>query len=293
MKRRLFLALVTSVAVIATAPTWARDALPKASPEQVGMSAQKLERIREVLKQEIEQGKLPGTVVMVARKGKLVYADAVGFQDKETGQPMALDSVFRIYSMTKPLVSVAAMMLVEDGKIQLTDPVSKFLPAFKGQQVSVRARRCRSSRASPTRHVAGRPRDDRAGPAAPHRRASPMARSPATRRSRTPTRKAGVYLPGVRDYDSRDMTPAEQVERVGKAPLAHQPGTRVGIQPRVRHARPRGRGGVRQAARRFPRRAAVQAAEDGRHRFLGAGRQDRRAWRSRWRPTSPAASRSS
>src|SRR4029079_14220302 len=76
-------------------------------------------------------------VVLVARKGKLIYADAAGFQDKEESKPMALDSIFRIYSMTKPLVSVAAMMLVEDGKIEFTDPVSKFLPAFKGQQVSV------------------------------------------------------------------------------------------------------------------------------------------------------------
>src|SRR5262249_41846786 len=75
--------------------------------------------------------------MLVARKGKLIYADATGFQDKDEGKPMVLDSLFRIYSMTKPLVSVAAMMLVEDGTIQLTDPVSKFFPAFKGQQVSV------------------------------------------------------------------------------------------------------------------------------------------------------------
>src|SRR5262245_22881770 len=104
--------------------------LAKAPADQVGMSAKKLERIREALKGEIDQDKLPGIVVMVARKGQLVYADAVGFQDKNAGKAMALDSVFRIYSMTKPLVSVAAMMLVEDGKLQLTDPVAKFLPAF-------------------------------------------------------------------------------------------------------------------------------------------------------------------
>ena len=111
--------------------------LPEAPPEQVGMSKQKLDRIHDALKQHVADGKLPGTVVLVARKGKLVYADAAGFQDKDEGKPMALDSLFRIYSMTKPLVSVAAMMLVEDGTIQLTDPVSKFFPAFKGQQVSV------------------------------------------------------------------------------------------------------------------------------------------------------------
>src|SRR5262245_48321584 len=111
--------------------------LPQAAPEQVGMSKAKLERVHDALAQQIADGKLPGTVVLVARKGKLVYADTAGFQDKDEGKPMALDSLFRIYSMTKPLVSVAAMMLVEDGVIELTDPVSKFLPAFKSQQVSV------------------------------------------------------------------------------------------------------------------------------------------------------------
>src|SRR5262245_60243973 len=111
--------------------------LQEVPPEQIGMSKQKLDRIHDALKQHIADGKLPGTVVLVARKGKLVYANASGFQDKDEGKPMALDSLFRIYSMTKPLASVAAMMLVEDGAIQLTDPVSKFFPAFKGQQVSV------------------------------------------------------------------------------------------------------------------------------------------------------------
>ena len=99
--------------------------------------APELERIAEALKKEVSDGKLPGAVVIVARKGKIVYSGATGFQDKAGNKPMAANSIFRIYSMTKPLVSVAAMMLVEDGVIQLTDPVSKFLPAFKDMQVSV------------------------------------------------------------------------------------------------------------------------------------------------------------
>jgi CubicO group peptidase (beta-lactamase class C family) len=90
--------------------------LPEAPPEQVGMSKQKLDRIHDALKQYVADGKLPGAVVLVARKGKLIYADVAGFQDKDEGKPMALDSLFRIYSMTKPLVSVAAMMLVEMGR---------------------------------------------------------------------------------------------------------------------------------------------------------------------------------
>src|SRR6185295_3392166 len=84
---------------------------------------------------EVADGSFRGAVVMVARKGKLVYHEAVGMQTPST--PMSEDTVFRIYSMTKPLVSVAAMMLVEDGRIQLTDPVGKFLPGFDKMQVSV------------------------------------------------------------------------------------------------------------------------------------------------------------
>ncbi len=197
--------------------------LAQAPADQVGMSAKKLERLREALKGEIDQGKLPGTVLMVARKGKLAYADAVGFQEKNAGKAMALDSVFRIYSMTKPLVSVAAMMLVEDGKVQLTDPVSKFLPAFKGQRVSVARADAEFARITYTNVAAEREMtvQDLL------RHTAGLAYGEITQNApiKDAYAKAGVYLPGVRDYDARDLTPAEQIERVGAAPLAHQPGT--------------------------------------------------------------------
>ena len=225
MRRSMLGAVLLGAFVLAATAAQAFEGAPlaQAPAEQVGMSTKKLERIREVLKREIEQGKLPGTVVMVARKGKLVYADAVGFQDKNAGKPMALDSIFRIYSMTKPLVSVAAMMLVEDGKIQLTDPVSKFLPAFKGQRVSVARADAEFARVTYTNVAAEREMtvQDLL------RHTSGLAYGEITQNApvKDAYAKAGVYLPGVRDYDSRDMTPAEQVERVGAAPLAHQPGT--------------------------------------------------------------------
>ena len=152
-------ALADSAALLASAPA-----------EQVGMSKVKLERIGTAFKQEIDQGKLPGVVIMVARKGKLVYSNAMGFQDKGSGVPMKSDSLFRIYSMTKPMVAAGAMMLVEEGKIQLTDPVSKFLPAFKGQQVSVATCRRRVCKAH-LRHRPRRPRDHDSGSVPPYRRA--------------------------------------------------------------------------------------------------------------------------
>jgi CubicO group peptidase (beta-lactamase class C family) len=197
--------------------------LAQAPADQVGMSAKKLERIREALQGEVDKGMLPGTVMMIARKGKLAYADAVGFQDKAEGKKMGTDALFRIYSMTKPLVSVAAMMLVEDGKIQLTDPVSKFLPPFKNQRVSVARADGEYARITYTNVAADREMtvQDLL------RHTSGLAYGEITQN--VPVRdayaKAGAYLPGVRDYDARDLTPAEEVERVGAAPLAHQPGT--------------------------------------------------------------------
>jgi CubicO group peptidase (beta-lactamase class C family) len=225
MLRRSKLGAVLLGAFVLTVPgarTFEGAPLEQAPAEQVGMSAKKLERIREALTREIDQGKLPGTVVMVARKGKLVYADAIGAQDKIAGKPMAVDSVFRIYSMTKPMVSVAAMTLVEDGKIQLTDPVSKFLPAFKSQRVSVARTDAEFARVTYTNVAAEREMtvQDLL------RHTSGLAYGEITQNApvKEAYAKAGVYLPGVRDYDSRDMTPAEQIERVGAAPLAHQPG---------------------------------------------------------------------
>ena len=225
MRRMMLGAALLGACVLAATAVPAFEGAPLAPvlAGQVGMSADKLERIRDVLKGEIDQGKLPGTVVMVARKGKLAYADAVGLQDKAAGKAMALDSVFRIYSMTKPLVSVAAMMLVEDGKLQLTDPVSKFLPAFKGQRVSVARADAEFARLTYTNVAADREMtvQDLL------RHTSGLAYGEITQNApiKDAYAKAGVYLPGVRDYDSRDMTPAEQVDRLGAAPLAHQPGT--------------------------------------------------------------------
>jgi len=83
--------------------------LPEAEPDQVGMSAERLQRITTTFKKAIEAGDMPGVVIMIARGGKLVYQEALGMQDQATKTPMAMDSIFRIYSMTKPIVSVAAM----------------------------------------------------------------------------------------------------------------------------------------------------------------------------------------
>ena len=193
---------------IAALPLLAQP-LPTAKPEQVGMSSQRLGRIVPALKQEIDAGRLPGAVVLVARKGKLVYSESIGFQDKEAGTPMKTDAVFRIYSMTKPLVSVAAMMLVEEGKIQLTDPLSKYFPACKGMMVSVP--RADSVYARVTYNMVPADREITVQDLLRH--TSGLAYGEITQNGpvRDAYAKAGVFQAGVRDYDSRGLTPAEFV----------------------------------------------------------------------------------
>ena len=111
--------------------------LPAAQPESVGVSSERLKRITHAFESRIKDKSLPGVVIRVARQGKLVYSNAIGWQDIESNIPMSQDSIFRIYSMTKPIVSVAAMTLVESGMLSLSDPVSKYLPLFKEVQVGI------------------------------------------------------------------------------------------------------------------------------------------------------------
>jgi CubicO group peptidase (beta-lactamase class C family) len=112
--------------------------LPKAGqPEDVGFSSGRLKRIASVFQGEVDKGVIPGAVILIARDGKVADFEAIGFQDREKKIPMGADSIFRIASMSKPITSVALMMLVEEGKIQLENPLSDYLPEFKGGQVGV------------------------------------------------------------------------------------------------------------------------------------------------------------
>ena len=112
--------------------------LPKAShPEDVGFSSERLKRLTSAFQTDVDKGTIPGAVVLIARNGKVAYLEAFGFQDRDKKAPMSTDAIFRIASMSKPLTSVAVMMLVEEGKIQLEDPVSVYLPEFKNVQVGV------------------------------------------------------------------------------------------------------------------------------------------------------------
>ena len=118
---RLALSLILSAFMLL--PSSQAKPLPEVKPERVGISSERLDRITKAFETRIEAKSLPGVVIRIAREGKLVYSKAIGWQDIESRTPMAQDSIFRIYSMTKPIVSVAAMTLVESGSLSLSDPV--------------------------------------------------------------------------------------------------------------------------------------------------------------------------
>lgn len=110
--------------------------LPTRLPADVGLCPDRTQRLMDALKREVDSGRLPGAVALIARRGQIGLLEAVGVQDPATGAPMRTDSIFRIYSMTKPVVSVAIMMLVERGQLLISDPVSRWLPEYAHPQVA-------------------------------------------------------------------------------------------------------------------------------------------------------------
>lgn len=209
------------VFVLLASVAWGRS-LPTVEPEKVGLSSERLERIDQVFQQEIDEGRLPGAIVLIARNGEVAYFESFGFRDKASNAPMSNNAIFRIYSMTKPLVSVAAMILMEEGRLQLADPVSKFLPEFAELQVSVpkadafgKVTYGLEPAARPMtvqdllRHTAGLAYGEITGNAA----------------VKEAYAETGVYQPDGMPYEARHVAPADEVAGLAKAPLIHQPGT--------------------------------------------------------------------
>ncbi|MBI1394357.1 MAG: serine hydrolase [Betaproteobacteria bacterium] len=207
---------------LAWAPQTFAQPLPAVSPEDVGMSSDRLHRIDEAFGREVAAGRIPGAVVMVARQGQLVYSRAFGKQDVAHGKAMPADAIFRIYSMTKPLVSVGAMILVEEGKMQLTDPVSKFLPAFREMRVSVAKVDPEWPKVSYTTVPAAR--EITIQDLLRHTSGLVYGEITANTEVKNAYAKAGLYSPDM-DFDVRGLPPAKEVEALAKAPRAHQPGT--------------------------------------------------------------------
>ena len=208
--------LTVSLAVLLTflsIPVASAQPLPTAKPEQVGLSSQRLERLGQTIKAQIANERFPGAVVLIARKGKIAYFEPFGQRDPASGAPMSKDAIFRLYSMTKPFVSVAAMMLAEEGKLTLADPVSKYFPQLANLQVAV-AGKDADGKTTYTLVKA----DSTATVQDLLRHTSGFVYGGFTPNERV---KAAYSTLGVMG----DVTPTEQIERLAQAPLAHQPGT--------------------------------------------------------------------
>ncbi|MEA2840198.1 MAG: hypothetical protein QOF41_1528 [Methylobacteriaceae bacterium] len=178
------------------------------TPESVGMSSARLERIRPALEREIAEKRIPGAVIAIQRRGKLVHLDAIGARDAATGAPMRPDCIFSVASMTKLMVSVAIMMLYEEGRLLLSDPASKYLPELAGMKV---ARSLDGPLATVPAHREFTIQD--------------LLRhtSGLTYQTRGTSEAHTLYPDGMRDLAR--MSKAEFLAALGKAPLLYQPGT--------------------------------------------------------------------
>jgi CubicO group peptidase (beta-lactamase class C family) len=210
--------MIRTIGVIALATSlvaWgaAAQGLPEADPSELGFSSDRLGRIESAFGAEIERGSLPGAVIMVARDGQLAYSAALGQRDPQTGEEMDEDAIFRIYSMTKPFTSVAALILMEEGALQLADPVAKFLPEFAEMEVVAEEGTEPAARAMTVQDLL--------------RHTSGLAYGEITQNEavRAGYAAAGAYNPDALPYDSRQVDPEEQVTGVAASPLLHQPGT--------------------------------------------------------------------
>ncbi|HXA98383.1 MAG TPA: serine hydrolase domain-containing protein [Candidatus Dormibacteraeota bacterium] len=201
--------------ILAGSLAWAQAPLPTATPEEVGLSSQRLARVTEVIKGEIARGRYPGAVAIVARRGKIAYYEALGQRDPQSGAPMTKDAIFRLYSMTKPFTSVAAMMLVEDGRMLLNDPVSKHLPKLRNLQVSVPQLDPQNGRI--TYVLVPSEREITIQDLLRH--TSGLVYGVFTSHGAV---KQAYAKEGVDWYN---VTPAEQIDRLARVPLARQPGS--------------------------------------------------------------------
>ncbi len=209
-------AITLALSLSPTLPALAGD-LPSSPPSLQGMSKERLARIRHVIRDEIDAHRMPGAVVLVARKGAIVHAEAIGWQNEEAGKIMQRDAIFRAYSMTKPLVSVLTMMLVEEGKLQLTDPMSKFFPQFASMQVL-------SNPADPNSPREPAKRQITVQDLLRHTSGLTYGEFTSFESVRTAYAEAGLFSPTV-PMKALALTPDEQIDAFARAPLGWQPGT--------------------------------------------------------------------
>jgi CubicO group peptidase (beta-lactamase class C family) len=218
----LLAGLTLTVTTLLNAKLWAVE-LPEARPEEVGMSTEGLEHIHEMLQGHIDAGTIQGAVTAVARRGKVVHFEAHGLMNVEAKEPMTKDAIFRMASSTKPIVGVAVMMMIQEGKIQPSDEVHKYIPEFIGMKVAV------PKDGKPFRRARG------VSAELPEYDLVPVERDITI--SDLLTHTSGLKSGGLGNALSRqirrgaDDTLATYIPKLGEVPLDFQPGSRWSYSP--------------------------------------------------------------
>ena len=211
----------TQVAIVIIALTLTAGVVPNSKPEDVGMSSERLQRIGQVIQRYMDAKDLAGAVSVVSRRGKVVYFEAQGLMDVEHKTPMRKDAIFRMASMSKPVTGVAILMLLEEGKIRLNDPVSKFIPEFKDTKVAIEKPQPAGAAAAGGRSQTAR---------APEIYTVPASREITIRDLMTHT--SGLESGGAGTREGNRIAPrdtssnlAAYIPKLGAVPLDFQPGT--------------------------------------------------------------------
>ncbi|HET9362537.1 MAG TPA: serine hydrolase domain-containing protein [Vicinamibacterales bacterium] len=204
--------------LVALLTTLHAQVLPQAPPGDVGLSKERLQRLKAAMETEVAENRLAGGVGLIARKGKVAYLEPFGAADKEAGTPMRTDTIFRIYSMTKAVTGVAVMVLYEEGRFSLSDPVSRYLPEFATMRVAVERTDPASGKRVLSHSVpAGRPIT-----------ILDLLRHTSGFNYEGPHDEKGelsYQRLGLAAAGGDDMTLAEFTKRLAQVPLVHEPGT--------------------------------------------------------------------
>jgi CubicO group peptidase (beta-lactamase class C family) len=215
MIRRLARRLLPLGLALALPSSVLAQGLPAAAPEHLGFSVERLGRIAPAMHRDIAAGLIPGAVMLIARRGQLAYFEPFGTRDRARNAPMRREAIFRLGSMSKPITIAAAMTLVEEGRLSLTDPISKYLPQFAQMQVGIELEDPATGKSS-FRLVPAQ-REIRIEDLMRHTSGFTYEALGEGPRVKELYREAGI--------GARDVTPADMVEKLARLPLMDQPGT--------------------------------------------------------------------
>jgi CubicO group peptidase (beta-lactamase class C family) len=246
---------------VSSITAFADDPLPRAKPEEVGLSSERLARIGETLKADIDAGRIPGAVIAIARRGKLVALDAYGWRDKAANVPMTTDTIFNIASMTKPMTAVGALMMVERGKLLIDDPLAKYFPKFADMRVAVRD--------------AGEPTAETVPANRKITIQDLMRHTSGIIYGGRGTTLVHKQYPGGSGDASRDYDGAAFMDKLGVAAVAVSTRHGLGLRLWARRARAYHRADQQAVARAISAGQSVDAARHDRHRVLDFTRQGR------------------